>query len=499
MKKFLVLLLPLFLVIGFTSCSSSDIDSDEAAEAGASDSGDMAEGGDDELIEGGDSDGFEEGGDDLAIDGTDGGGDDLTSEGESEFAESSDVGDSMSEDGFTDDGFADEAGGESDDMLSDISEEPAGDMADSGDGFEPTPEPTETADLADSSAPAYEEETTSEDTSSYADSGDSGMSAASGDDMGGMDEPKKWVPVKKIASTPYRKNGVLVNAVYLARPDDTMDGISQKIYGANKKEELYKVNTTLRSRGVKVGDKVYYNSPRRPADENQLMTFYEDSGMSADIYTAKDGENIRVISKKLLGNENSWKEVWATNADVESKGELAEGTQLRYWAAGAAAPAPPPMAAAPADDEMPEVGGPTDEPPEMAMTDELPPPPAGDFEAPPPPPPPTEVADLDTPPPPPPGDFEAPPPPPPPVGAGSVEPPPPPPPAEPPPGGGDGGPTADAMSELDFLNSDDPNQTMALGVGALLLLASVALFVVVRKKKRRQSLDFNTTTQTQIE
>ncbi|MCB0384336.1 MAG: hypothetical protein KDD43_03010, partial [Bdellovibrionales bacterium] len=307
--------------------------------------------------------------------------------------------------------------------------------------------------------------------SGYASEDIGGGAASSDDDMGGLDEPKKWVPVKKIASTPYKKNGVLVNAVYLARPDDTVATISQKIYGADKSEELYKVNTTLRSRGVKVGDKVYYNSPRRPADENQLLTFYEDSGMSADVYTAKDGENIRVISKKILGNENSWKEVWATNADVESKGELAEGTQLRYWAAGAAAPAPPPMAAAPVDDDLPEVGGPMDEPPEMAMNDDLPPPPpAGDFEAPPPPPPPPTAGGLDTPPPPP---------------------------AEPP--GGDGGPTADAMSELDFLNSDDPNQTMALGVGALLLLASVALFVVVRKKKRRQSLDFNTTTQTQIE
>ncbi|MCB0387063.1 MAG: hypothetical protein KDD43_16835, partial [Bdellovibrionales bacterium] len=167
MKKFLVLLLPLFLIFGFTSCTSSDIESDEAAEAGATDAGgDMADAGDGELIEGGDSDGFEEsGGDDLAIDEADGG-DDLTSEGDSEFADSSDVGDSMSEDGFTDDGFADEAGGESDDMLSDISEEPAGDMAESGDGFEPTPEPTETSDLAESSAPAYDEETTSEDTSS---------------------------------------------------------------------------------------------------------------------------------------------------------------------------------------------------------------------------------------------------------------------------------------------------------------------------------------------
>ncbi|MCB0363396.1 MAG: LPXTG cell wall anchor domain-containing protein, partial [Bdellovibrionales bacterium] len=63
--------------------------------------------------------------------------------------------------------------------------------------------------------------------------------------------------------------------------------------------------------------------------------------------------------------------------------------------------------------------------------------------------------------------------------------------------GGLAGPDAESAG-FDALN-EDPNQTMALGVGALLLLASVALFVIVRKKKRRQSLDFNTATHTQID
>ena len=505
MKKFLILIIPFFLAFGVTSCSSSDIESDEAAEAGAESSGDMAESDGDELIEGddgGDADGFEEdGGDDLAIDDDDGGGDDLTAEGDSEFADSessTDVGESMEDDGFTEDGFTEEATGESDDLLADVADESndeaaGGESAD--DGFEPTPEPAEEASgvaVDETPSATYEEE---EETSSAAAS-----SIGSDDSYGEEEEPaKKWVPVKKIADAPYMKNGILVNAVYLARPNDTVESISEKIYGTDKTEDLYKVNTTLRSRGVKTGDKVYYNSPRRPGDEGQLLTFYEDSGVSPAVYSAKEGDNIRAISLKLLGDEHSWKEVWATNSDVESKGELSEGTQLRYWAgADVAAVAPPPVDTPPPVDDMPEIGADTPpDPGDMAVNDEMPapPPPPADFETPPPPPPPADMAANDLPPPPPPGDFEAPPPPPP-AGMGSVEPPPPPPPVEPP--GGTGDPAADAMAELDFIG-DDPNQTMALGVGALLLLASVALFVVVRKKKRRQSLDFNTTTQTQIE
>jgi len=45
---------------------------------------------------------------------------------------------------------------------------------------------------------------------------------------------------------------------------------------------------------------------------------------------------------------------------------------------------------------------------------------------------------------------------------------------------------------------DDPNQTMALGVGAILLLAAVFLVISIRKK-RKNKIDYNTATQTQID
>ncbi|RME15822.1 MAG: LysM peptidoglycan-binding domain-containing protein, partial [Bdellovibrio sp.] len=146
-----------------------------------------------------------------------------------------------------------------------------------------------------------------------------------------FEAPKRhWIPVKKIKTTPFKRAGVLVNTVYIARPGDTLASVSQKIYGADKTDELLKINPHLR-RGLKVGDKVYYNSPRRPTDDSRILTYYEDLGLQPEIYVSKAGDNIRTVAKELLGHKDSWKEIWATNLEVESKGVLPEGIQLKYW------------------------------------------------------------------------------------------------------------------------------------------------------------------------
>jgi hypothetical protein len=294
---------------------------------------------------------------------------------------------------------------------------------------------------------------------------------------------KRNIPLKKVAEAPYQQAGILANAVYLSRPGDTIESISQKIYGSDRSSELYKVNPTFRGRKLAVGSKVYYNSPNRPDDNTKLLTYYEDIGLTPEIYVSKDGDNIRTVATSLLGDANSWKEIWATNPDVESKGELAGGMQLRYWTASESAPA---LASAPPAPEanINDMGNPPP-PSDMAMNDLNAP------AAPPAEPPPQQMAQNDQQqqddlavPPPSEGTVEPPPPPPPPSAA-VVEPPPPPPPAIEP-----NRAAAKAESAQD--------ETMILGAGVVLLVAAVALFIV-RKKKARRQLDFNTSTQTQIE
>lgn len=286
---------------------------------------------------------------------------------------------------------------------------------------------------------------------------------------------KSWVPVKKIKDVPYDKAGMNVNAVYLAREGDTLKKVASKIFGTEDTSALKKINPTL-SNKLKVGDKVYYSSPQRPDDKTRLLTYYEDIGLAPETYVSQAGDNIRTVAQTLLGHPESWKEVWATNLDVESKGELAEGTQLKYWR-GAEGGALPPVAKN--SPPPPAEGNDLDSPPPPADNmatagTTAPPPPADNF-----PPPPSDTGAQND-------DF------PPPPSTATLEPPPPPPPPPP-------APRVEAKSNDPFSMGDDPNQTMALAVGAILLLAALLLFIVIRKKRTRRDLDFNTSTTTQIE
>ncbi len=289
--------------------------------------------------------------------------------------------------------------------------------------------------------------------------------------------------LKKINTQPYKQGKSIVNAVYIARDGDTVESIAQKV-GSDVKA-ICKINAYNCGRGIKVGDKYYYNSPQRPTDDTVVKTYYEDNGIPPEIYTSKAGDNIRAVSKELLGHDRSWMEIWATN-DVESKQALDEGTQLKYWPATSAPPAQ--TLAGNETAAPPEGGGEPPPPPDMGMPadDGAPPPPdagappMGDMAAAPPPPPPPPDAPSDLPPSPDP------------AMAGMVEPPPPPPPPPPTDMSAPGG-------DMAMDAAQDPDQTMMLGVGAVLLLAAAALFISIRKKRQRRQIDFNTTTQTQIE
>lgn len=263
--------------------------------------------------------------------------------------------------------------------------------------------------------------------------------------------PRPVAPLRKIETAPFKRGGVLANTVYLARDGDDLDKVSQKT-GASKKD-LRKVNSFLR-RGVRVGDKIYYNSKSRPEDADRMLTYYEDLNLPPQIYTAKADENIRDIAQNLLGNRESWKELWSTNLDVESKGALPEGTQLRYW----------PLASD---------GGASQQ---MAQND-LPPPPMPDPAMP-----------------------EAPMPELPPAGGavGSVEPPPPPPPVEPPPAPAPVEPSKPAKmakkNEGGFVIPGLDQDTTFTVIGAGILIAGLGAIAMVRRSRAKR-LSANTQTQ----
>jgi phage tail protein X len=238
---------------------------------------------------------------------------------------------------------------------------------------------------------------------------DSGASGQSGDLFGagtsdsstgagaGSDAPaparKKSSAVVHIKDAPFTRGGQNLNTVYIAREGDTLDSVSQKLFGEDRTKDLKKANPSVK-KSMKTGDKVYFNSPNRPDDKEKMLTVYEDQGLEASHYTTKEGDTLKSLAQEWYGSETSWKEVYAVNKGLTSTKELPAGTELTYWPATAAvAVYGAKKEADVAANNAPPPGG----------NAALPPPPGGNV----PPPPPDMNANM---PPPPPGGNVPPPP-----------------------------------------------------------------------------------------
>jgi LPXTG-motif cell wall-anchored protein len=268
----------------------------------------------------------------------------------------------------------------------------------------------------------------------------------------------------KVKDATYREGDQLINAVYVARPKDSYKSISSMIYGSEDKvKDLKAANPGIKK--VKTGQKIYYNSPKRATDESKIMNYYEESGMPAETYVTKKGDNLKKLSKGLLGFPDAWKEIWMTNASVESKEKLNEGTEIKYWK-DAAGGAPAQQMAADGNRQptpMPQEAN----PPPPAQAD-LPPPPPQQAQANlPPPPPPPQQAQANLPPPPPPP--EAAPPPPTPQMAKK--------------------PPKIAQPGVEEGAMDD--QTMMAMAAAGIVIAAIAALIIIRKKKAQKAAASN--------
>ena len=164
---------------------------------------------------------------------------------------------------------------------------------------------------------------------------------------------KNWISYKKIKSQAYSATGFLVNAVYIARSGEDIQSISNTIFGSDQVSQLYAINPHLKARNVKVGDKIYYQSPNRPQDSSQLLVYFEDKGIQPSYHQVQTGENIRTIASQLLGHAESWKEIWATNPDLQSKGQLDQPVTIKYWPADAVGGGADPQPSPPEDIDSP--------------------------------------------------------------------------------------------------------------------------------------------------
>lgn len=142
-------------------------------------------------------------------------------------------------------------------------------------------------------------------------------------------KPAKYSAYQKVKEQPFTVAGTLLNRVYVARTGDTLAQVSDKVYGSDRSKELKKWNPGKKS-NLSAGDKIYYASSVKP-DDQQMLTYYDEKGIAPQIYTTKEGDNLRKFAKELLGSADSWKEIYATNRDLESKGAVPAGLAIRYW------------------------------------------------------------------------------------------------------------------------------------------------------------------------
>lgn len=242
------------------------------------------------------------------------------------------------------------------------------------------------------------------------DSGSSGLSQESAPVA-----PKPNISLEKIKDSPFKRGGFLLNGVYIARSGDTYKSIAAKIYSdEGRAKDLKAMNPSISK--PKVGHKIYFNSPVRPQDETSLKVFYEDSGMQPQVYVAKENEKLRPLAEKLLGHKDSWKEIWSTNRNVDSKYEILAGTELYYWPSSTDIQLPPVAAASEQmqpPQALPAEMSPPSAPSELGQNEFAPPPSApqesvptmpeaqAQMDLPPPPPPMEQPPQMDMPPPPP--------------------------------------------------------------------------------------------------
>ena len=138
------------------------------------------------------------------------------------------------------------------------------------------------------------------------------------------------VPLSKINKDPFFRNERLMNSVYLVRPNEDLAIISQKIYNEDKTSQLFTDNPHL-AKGIETGDKVYYISPNRPEDKRVILTYFEDNKMAPQYYVTRKGDDIKKIGREVLGHEDGWKEIWATNDTLQTQAQLPSGLKIRYW------------------------------------------------------------------------------------------------------------------------------------------------------------------------
>jgi hypothetical protein len=133
----------------------------------------------------------------------------------------------------------------------------------------------------------------------------------------------------KVERSPFEKAGFIMNSFYLVQnAQEDYASLSVKIYGRPDRATLLKKWNTLNT--LKVGSVVYYNSPFRHNDNNQMLSFAEDFGFANEKIAVRRGDSLSSIAQKLYGDAQAWRVIAALNPELSNPDLIEVGQQLAY-------------------------------------------------------------------------------------------------------------------------------------------------------------------------
>ncbi len=115
--------------------------------------------------------------------------------------------------------------------------------------------------------------------------------------------------VPRIPERAVTRSGKSLNRYYFLRQGDTAKSVSSLLYGdASHSTDLKKWN-----KGRWMPGKVVYFASSVQPDDAQMISFYDERGLTPDQHKVGAGETMSTIAKKMLGSVSSWKELAVVN------------------------------------------------------------------------------------------------------------------------------------------------------------------------------------------
>jgi LysM repeat protein len=139
-------------------------------------------------------------------------------------------------------------------------------------------------------------------------------------------KPKVAAVAPKIPGRAMTRKGVSLNRYYFLRQGNTSKSVSTLLYGdASHAASLKKWN-----KGNWMAGKVIYYPSATQADDAQMLSFYDERGLTPEDHKVGKGETMSIIAKKLLGSKSSWKEIAVVNG-LTRPGGLKRGQTLKVF------------------------------------------------------------------------------------------------------------------------------------------------------------------------